>query len=101
MKNNNKQTLTNYREKLKKKEEELKSLRILKKLFELNSKDIYRKNDNLIKLVTSEDLLMTAFEKISKNKRAATYDTIPETPDKISIEKIKKIQNDLLKGKFT
>jgi group II intron reverse transcriptase/maturase len=100
MKYNSKQTLANYRKRLKKKEEESKSLRILKKLFELNSKNIHRKNDNLIKLIASEDLLITAFDKISKNKGAATYGTISETPDETSMEKIRKIQDNLLKGKF-
>ena len=48
MEYNSKQTLVNYRKKLKQKEEESKPLRILKKLFELNLKNIHRKNVNLI-----------------------------------------------------
>lgn len=51
-------------------------------------------------MVASEDLLITAFDKISKNKGAATYGTLSETPDEISMEKIRKIQDNLLKGKF-
>lgn len=97
---NKSQTLVNYRNKLKEEEAKSKPLRILKKLFELNSKDIHRINDNLMKLVASKDLLVTAYDKISKNKGATTYGTILETPDEMTMEKIEQIERNLLENKF-
>jgi len=95
-----KKKLKNYKKERKELEKNSKVLETLKKLFVLNKENKSKRNNNLIKLVASEDLLFTAYEKLKKNKGSMTEGTEPDTPDEKSLQDIKNISHQILKGTF-
>lgn len=72
----------------------------LTKIYELNKKDTQKKNDNLIKILASEELLFTAYENLRPNKGSMTKGTNEETADEFNLLKVHQLQKDLLNGDF-
>lgn len=89
-----------HRKKIRDLEKKSKAIELLKKLYLLNKKDPEKKNDNLINILSDIDLLMSAFEKIKKNKGAATPGTVNESPEGMDLEKIKTISNEIKTGTY-
>jgi retron-type reverse transcriptase len=59
--------------------------KILDRIYSLNKANPKKMNDNLIKIVSDELLLLSAFEKVKRNKGALTVGTNLETVDTIDI----------------
>jgi len=95
-----KRTLKQHKESRERLERESRSIIILKNLFILNRKKLSKINDNLMKIVANEDLLFSAYEKLKKNRGATTPGTKQETADEMTLEKIKKLSQDLVNGRF-
>lgn len=74
--------------------------RKLEKLYDLNSKNKSKVNDNLMKILSSEELLFTAYEKLKRNTGSMTPGTLRITADEMNVERIRKISEDLRKGTF-
>jgi group II intron reverse transcriptase/maturase len=89
-----------HKEKLKKLNEKVKIQRILRNLYELNSKDLNRKNDNLIKLIANEELILSSYNKLKKNKGSTTPGIDNETPDEFNLCKAELLSQKILSGKF-
>lgn len=74
--------------------------RKLEKLYDLNLKNKLKVNDNLMKMLSDEQLLFTAYEKLKGNVGSMTPGTLNLTADKMNVERIQKISEDLRKGNF-
>lgn len=61
--------------------------RILDTLYSLNSINLDRKNDNLLKLLGDKYFLLNCFEKVKVNTGALTPGTDKETIDELSEDK--------------
>ena len=72
----------------------------LGKLFELNKKNIHKKNDNLIKFITNPALIVEAYDKIQKNKGAHTQGTESETADAFGRIRLNRISEEIANGTF-
>ena len=74
--------------------------RKLEKLYELNVKNKYKVNDNLMKMLSDEQLLFTAYDKLKGNVGSMTPGTLDSTADEMNIERIQKISKELKEGTF-
>jgi len=72
----------------------------LGKIFELNKKNIHKKNDNLIKFITNPALIAEAYDKIQKNKGAHTQGTDSETADAFGRIRLNRISEEIANGTF-
>jgi group II intron reverse transcriptase/maturase len=72
----------------------------LEKIFELNKKNIHRKNDNLIKFISNPALIAEAYDKIQKNKGAHTQGTDSETADAVGRIRLNRISEEIANGTF-
>lgn len=70
----------------------------LNKLLILNSKDLGKINDNLIKLTADEDMIWNSYQKIKTNKGSMTLGTEKQSPDNFTLEIVKKISIEIKKG---
>jgi RNA-directed DNA polymerase len=89
-----------YRQELELLNEESEVREKLRKLYTLNKNDSERINDNQIKIIGDEDLLMSSYEKLKKNKRSTTPGTTLETPDEFNLSKVRLFNEQILKGQF-
>jgi len=72
----------------------------LEKLYKLNKKNIYRKNNNLIKFIRDPTLIAEAYNKVQKNKGAHTKGTDNETADAFGRIRLEKISKEIANGTF-
>jgi len=72
----------------------------LEKLYKLNKKNIYKKNDNLIKFIRDPTLIAEAYNKVQKNKGAHTKGTDNETADAFGRIRLEKISKEIANGTF-
>ncbi len=72
----------------------------LQKLYLLNKKNFYKVNDNLMKLVADEELILISYKKLRTNKEPTTPDTMIEMADSMSLAKVKILSKTLLDGTF-
>lgn len=98
---NPKDKLSVYREEIKELERNSKKFEVLNTLYKLNKKNLNKKNDNLIKIISDPDVLSTAYENLKSNtgimsKGANTKDT----PDGWNYERLKKLSDNIRNGKF-
>ena len=68
----------------------------LQKLFELNKEKQKKKNDNLIKILSNPQMIITAYGNIQANKKALTKGVDPkDTTDGFNSNVVEKMCNDL------
>jgi group II intron reverse transcriptase/maturase len=72
----------------------------LKKLYILNTANIYKVNDNLMKILCNRELLFTAYEKLKSNRGSMTPGTLKETADALDVKRIETISKQLKEGTF-
>jgi group II intron reverse transcriptase/maturase len=72
----------------------------LEKLYKLNKRNTYKKNDNLIKFIIDPALMAEAYNKIQKNKGAHTKGTDNETADAFGRIRLEKISKEIANGTF-
>ena len=73
---------------------------ILEKIYLLNKKDLNKKNDNLIKIITTDEIVWTAINKVISNPGASAEGTEKQTPDGYDKYKLEKLTNSIRTGKY-
>lgn len=87
---------------LKKKESKTKVETKLEKLYLLNKKDPKKVNDNLLKLVADQDLLLSAYGKIQANSGSMTIGVDEDdTVDGFNRKLIERTSKSILEGNYT
>lgn len=96
-----KSKIEQYTGKLRTLEDTKKNIDAINKLYKLNSENKQKKNDNLLKILASIEVLGTAYENLRPNTGILTQGTdIQDSPDDLTIKKLEKIIKNLKEGKF-
>lgn len=94
-------TRKEYQNLLKELTEKSKITKKIKKLYDLNKKDLERKNDNLLKIMCDDELILTAYGNLETNSGALSKGTDPnDTVDGFNKELVQKIKNDIRNGSY-
>lgn len=72
----------------------------LEKLYKLNLENKSKVNDNIMKILSDEHLLFTAYEKLKRNEGSMTPGTLNLTADGMDINRIRQISTSLRNGTF-
>lgn len=90
-----------YKEKIRKQEQESKIQKTLRNLYKLNTENIHKKNNNLIKIISNKELLLTAYGNLKSNKGSLTAGIDEkDTVDGFNHQKLEQIGNDIRNGVY-
>lgn len=77
-----------------------RSIKILNNIYQRNKFDLNRKNDNLMKIVSDPELLMSSYHKLKSNKGSMTTGTDETTADEMTFSRIQELSKQILENKF-
>jgi RNA-directed DNA polymerase len=77
------------------------TVKTLNNLYRLNKLNPDKENNNLIKLISDPEILISAYHKLKSNKGALTLGASLQTADEMTMKKVEKLSKDLREGTFT